>query len=325
MSNVKCEFCGIVAKKNDTSSNVRVTCPNCGDYLYTWGESFDDIEKNSKIATFLFYNKKEKIIYHICKTDEEKKDPENAVRYVSYQEIESWYPKKFNEKIDKFLLMLAEKSEFIGFEIKLYNETDRNILCYPAFFTTKFKEKSYQQIEMLYMYMKSQDLICGRDYMISLTGRGWQKVDELQSNNSYSKDVFVAMAFNDDTKSTREAIRKGILNSGYSAAFIDEIIHNHQIVPEMFRLIRDSRFLILEISDPNYGAYYEAGYALGLGKEVIVCCRNDMFNKDFEKGEKKYAKYLKPHFDIAQKQILVWNDEEDLIKKLSEWIKAIVG
>jgi hypothetical protein len=32
---------------------------------------------------------------------------------------------------------------------------------------------------------------------------------------------------------------------------------------------------------------------------------------------------LKPHFDLAQKQILVWKDEADLTKKLTEWIKFL--
>ena len=132
------------------------------------------------------------------------------------------------------------------------------------------------------------------------------------------------MAFNDGTKETREAIRAGVEKAGFSTEFIDEIVHNHQIVPEMFRLIRECRFLILEISDPNYGAYYEAGYALGLGKEVIICCNNEVFRKEYDtEEEKKYAKYLRPHFDIAQKQILIWTDYDDLSKKLCEWIKAL--
>ena len=93
----------------------------------------------------------------------------------------------------------------------------------------------------------------------------------------------------------------------------------------MFRLIRESRFLILEITDPNYGAYYEAGYALGLGKEVIICCKEEVFTKKYEtEEEQKYQKYLQPHFDIAQKQILVWSNYEDLTHKLTEWIKAII-
>ena len=131
------------------------------------------------------------------------------------------------------------------------------------------------------------------------------------------------MAFNTETDDTRKAIKAGIEKAGYSPEFIDEIKHNRQIVPEMFRLIRESRFLILDITDPNYGAYYEAGYALGLGKEVIICCSSDVFNKDYTNVEN--AKYIKPHFDILQKQVLIWKDYEDLTNKLCEWIKAIIG
>ena len=54
------------------------------------------------------------------------------------------------------------------------------------------------------------------------------------------------------------------------------------------------------------------------------CEQEEVFDKEYNtKEEKKYAKYLKPHFDIAQKQILIWNDYEDLTKQLCEWIKAL--
>ncbi len=77
------------------------------------------------------------------------------------------------------------------------------------------------------------------------------------------------------------------------------------------------------ISEPNYGAYYEAGDALGLGKEVIISCSSAVFSKQYTEEEKRYEKYLKPHFDIAQKQILIWDDYDDLTKKLAEWIRAL--
>ena len=132
------------------------------------------------------------------------------------------------------------------------------------------------------------------------------------------------MSFSDGTKDTREALRNAIIDAKFSPKFIDEAIHNKQIVPEMFRMIRACRFLILEISDPNYGAYYEAGYALGLGKEVIICCSKEAFYRQYETDEeKKYQKYLRPHFDIAQKQILIWEDYEDLREKLAKWIVAL--
>ena len=94
-----------------------------------------------------------------------------------------------------------------------------------------------------------------------------------------------------------------------------------EIVPEMFRLIRECRFLIMDISDPNYGAYYEAGYALGFGKEIIITCSQEIYNKEYTTEEER--RHLKPHFDIAQKQILVWKDYNDLTKKLEQWIRAL--
>jgi len=165
----------------------------------------------------------------------------------------------------------------------------------------------------------------GDGFYVTLLAEGWKRVDELQQQGTDSKEVFVSMSFAPSAALTREAIRNGIIKADFSPEFIDEIIHNRQIVPEMFRLIRECRFLILDISEPNYGAYYEAGYALGLGKEVIITCSAEVFSHKYEsEEEKKYERYLKPHFDIAQKQILVWNDYDDLTRKLCEWIKALI-
>lgn len=70
----------------------------------------------------------------------------------------------------------------------------------------------------------------------------------------------------------------------------------------------------MDVTYPNYGVYYEAGYAEALGKEVIICCRDTEFNGD-----------SKPHFDIAQKSTIVWKNEEDLEKRLYRRIEATVG
>ena len=224
---------------------------------------------------------------------------------------------------------MANKSDFFGDFIELPIEELESIL-----FIKRFDEqgerldssKISSQYKQITEYLKENKYIDlerepGKKEKVNLLADGWKRVDELQQSDLNNKNVFVSMAFNEGTEETRKAIKKGISDAGFSPEFIDEIVHNHQIVPEMFKLIRESRFLILEISDPNYGAYYEAGYALGNGKEVIICCSKNIFEKDF--GEE--SKYRKPHFDIAQKQILIWDGYEDLQKKLSEWIKAIIG
>jgi len=66
------------------------------------------------------------------------------------------------------------------------------------------------------------------------------------------------MKFGEETKELREKIKEGL--KGFNVRIMDEIEHNHQIVPEMLYEIRNSRFVIAELSHHNNGAYYEAGY-----------------------------------------------------------------
>lgn len=150
--------------------------------------------------------------------------------------------------------------------------------------------------------------------MFSISAKGWQRMNELQAHKTEKKQAFVAIAFKEETEPIREAIRCGIENSGFSATLIDEKEHNNQIVPEIFHEIEKSSFLVVDVTYPNYGAYYEAGYALGKGKEVIFCCRQEEFNQSD----------TRPHFDVAQKSMIVWKGEEDLAERLKKRIEATI-
>lgn len=124
------------------------------------------------------------------------------------------------------------------------------------------------------------------------------------------------MSFSEETDTIRKAFRQAIQESGYTARVIDEKEHNNQIVPEIFFEIERSKFVVVDVTYPNYGAYYEAGYAQALGKQVIICCRKSEFeSKDRQK---------RPHFDISQKSMVVWQDESDLVTRLKKRIEATV-
>lgn len=116
------------------------------------------------------------------------------------------------------------------------------------------------------------------------------------------------MKFGDDTKPLREAIRKGISDAGYIAIFIDEVQHNELITPELLKYIRDSKFVVADLTHQNNGAYFEEGYAMGLGKPVIQLCKQD----------------TKLHFDIAQKNTIMWATEDDIPEMLTNRIKATI-
>ena len=100
-------------------------------------------------------------------------------------------------------------------------------------------------------------------------------------------------------KPVDEAIRQAIVKCGYEPVIMKDIEYNHQIVPEMLYQIRQAKFVIAEFTNHNNGAYYEAGYAAALGKEVIHLCKKSSFEND-------------AHFDIAQENIVQWINEQKL-------------
>ena len=118
---------------------------------------------------------------------------------------------------------------------------------------------------------------------------------------------------NKDLNLIAESFKKAINACGYAPRIMSEIEHNNQIVPEIFFEIEQSKFTVVDVTYPNNGAYYEAGYAQALGKQVIVCCRKKEFDDKVV------------HFDISQKSMIVWKDEAELVERLKKRIEATVG
>ena len=266
--------------------------------------------------------------------------PQNDTRHsffivLTEKDVENWYPKTFAEKIDKILLKLYNLSAFEGDFVDTKDASPLLFFTSSAPSSTISNGREIEaQCDYISDYLEKVGFIDRDGTKLRLTPKALERVYELQRRQADNKNVFVAMSFHESAKEIREAIKKGISEAGFLTTIMDEIIHNHQIVPEMLRLIRESKFMIMDITDPNYGAYYEAGYALGLGKEVIITCSEDVFTRkeficnEIADPDKKQCAYveksLRPHFDIVQKQILVWKNYEDLTKKLSEWIKYII-
>jgi hypothetical protein len=62
--------------------------------------------------------------------------------------------------------------------------------------------------------------------------------------------------------------------------------------------IRKSRFLTSELTKGNPGAYWEAGYAEGLGKPVIYTCQKSFFDNP----------RTRPHFDTNHWVTVIWDE-----------------
>lgn len=124
-----------------------------------------------------------------------------------------------------------------------------------------------------------------------------------------SPTVFVALYFNDEMEVARQAIQEVLNKTQYSVIFMDIKEHNEQIVPEIFYEIDKCSFVIADVTFQRSGVYYEAGYAKGKDKPVIFTCQA----KDF----------INIHFDIAQMNIIKWENKIDLEQRLSKRISAL--
>lgn len=152
--------------------------------------------------------------------------------------------------------------------------------------------------------------------VIFLSGAGLSRVRELTEKNEHRKECFIAISFDKDVLDISNTIEESVKQTGFIPVRIDQIEHNNQIVPEIISHIQKCRFLIMDVTKPNNGAYYEAGIARGLDKDIIICCRQTELNDE--------SKDKRPHFDIAQQSMVVWNDLDELKKKLSYRIQETI-
>ncbi len=146
-----------------------------------------------------------------------------------------------------------------------------------------------------------------------MSAEGWKRIDTLIKNDNDSKQGFIAMAFVKENDYISSTIKNALNDLGYFGMRIDEKEHNNQIVPEILHEIQRSKFLIMDMTIPNNGAYYEAGYANGLGKPVILCCKKETFDSE-----------NRPHFDVIQNSMIIWEDELDLKERLKKRIEATI-
>lgn len=324
----------------DTKSAFHV-CPVCGRYELTY--SGHTLADDSRLASYLYHNRFLddgffEYRYHTTlskeKCDEYRKQFEegNSTHgrpvHMDSLIIENWYPKTFTERVDCILLCLNARAKHVGatvvlsyaeaFSLLFVDRKERNEdVNSREYGKIVFRDEGSCEDEAKYMldYLSGSNLIQYHDgpnleeaYDIVIAPKGYSRVDELLKNTSNGRNVLVAMRFGDETKLLREAIRKGVENAGYNAIYIDEVQHNDFITPELLKHIKDSKFVVTDLTHENNGAYFEEGYAMGLGKPVIQLCKSG----------------VKLHFDIAQKNTIIWESEDDIPGRLTNRIKATI-
>ncbi len=148
-------------------------------------------------------------------------------------------------------------------------------------------------------------------HSLTLTVQGWKTVQPLPQSGGIPGQCFVAMWFSSETHAAYEnGIKPAVVKAGCVPIRIDQKEHNNEIPDEIIAEIRNSQFMVADFTGQRLGVYYEAGFAMGLGRKVIWCCRKDEIGK--------------LHFDTNHKNHIDWQTPEELRERLYTRIRATI-
>lgn len=137
-------------------------------------------------------------------------------------------------------------------------------------------------------------------YQVSLTLRGWERYEAERAGQLSGAYGFIALKFNDRILDPllRDHIKPAIKRLGFDAYDMRDVAEAG-IIDNLLRVrIRDAAFVIVDLTHENAGAYWEAGYAEGLGKPVLYIC------------EKKKFEEKQTHFDTNHCTTVLWDADD---------------
>ncbi|WP_380056116.1 hypothetical protein ACFE33_01810 [Falsihalocynthiibacter sp. SS001] len=150
----------------------------------------------------------------------------------------------------------------------------------------------------------------GITFSATMTVAGWIEYERILADNKVGRKAFIAMPFGkrDLDDEWLPSLRNAVAQTGYELERVDDKPKSGLIDTRMKLQIKAARFLLVELTHSNLGAYWEAGMAEGLGKPVIYLRRSN----DLDKA----------HFDVEHSFRVQW-DAHDLEPAL-ETLKATI-
>jgi hypothetical protein len=153
---------------------------------------------------------------------------------------------------------------------------------------------------------------------VSLTLTGWESYEQEHKGKISSNYGFMALKFGipELDKLLKEVLKPSTKELGFDLLDMRDSARTGVIDNIMREKIRDCAFVIADLTHDNLGAYWEAGYAEGLGKPVLYLCEHGKFE------------ISKTHFDTSHCTTVTWGGakaEEDFAAELKATLRNSLG
>lgn len=286
----KCPVCQTEAERSgeDLGRQLYVKCKVCGPFKLTGSA---EVELKSRIASD---PELAPLISHGIR---------NMARQGSHPQLTTAALRRIVEhtelpdvptQAENFILWLGKYLDSPEGIVGVYREACAAIIGAPNADTVGYHARQLKAGGYVSLREASKAITVG------LTYEGWRRYDDLHRRGSSSRVAFMAMPFQNDLleRVYNDCFRPAVKRAGFALRRIDDKPPAGSIDDRLRVEIRRCRFLIAELTSDNSGAYWEAGYAEGLGRPVIYTCQKSYFD---ESGT---------HFDASHFHTVIWEENE---------------
>lgn len=288
---------------NSESSYYYCECIRCGKYFITPEAEVDychDLDERERAS----------ISYWLRQNKNSNNPPVLKSADIAALKVSCELPNP-QEQIENIIYWIGQKQKTLSFPVA----------GKPLALLSVFGCVNYSDFRYLVKHMKEINLILDAGISESgmkliLTMSGWEKYEKLRKTNINSKLAFMAMQFNNAEldEILRTVIKPAVLETGFELRRLDEKPEAGLIDDRLRVEIRRSKFLVADLTHENKGAYWEAGFAEGLGLKVIYICEKSVFENP----------KTKPHFDTDHHLTLKWENTPEGLQEFSEELKAVI-
>lgn len=303
----RCAFCLSPVPRDSAQKRYgdaqEISCPCCGTYVIT-GSAIDVIPRwdisDAKWAA---------IAYHLKRMTDRATAPRLDTEVLRALEQTAQLPHP-DQILDDLVLWWGQHSRWPGDAVDVRFTTHHTLVgaVEPAAFRYMLDCMVTSGLftgSVIPLAVTAEIIGC------ALTALGWSRFRELSTSHAGSRYGFMAMKYDDPELDAivREHFAPQVKLAGFDLLRLDDGQAAGLIDDQLRLKIRQAKFLVCDLTHGNRGAYWEAGYAEGLGAPVIYTCRRDVFD------DRNHPNH--PHFDASHWVTVPW-DVSDPAKAASK-------
>jgi hypothetical protein len=275
-------------------------CPRCGRWAahmssdritFTFAHEIGDWDKIEAV-------RKRSRLSHILR----RRQPAKPFQWAELpKELGSWHLEESlpspSEQLDHLIILVGDNQP---------SPAQSAILSAPAISAwigaTITRPSSNAGLGWLLDQRNTTELVEKRDALndpmsLRLSMAGWRRYEVLKQGRIVSRKVLMAMKFGDAELDhvVRSCFSPAVKRAGFELRTVIDDQPAGLIDDQLRVALRTSRFVIADLTHRNNGAYWEAGFAEGLGRPVIYTCRE----AEWKQGQS--------HFDTNHLVTVIWD------------------